>query len=177
MRGAGSTIPPCHPPLSQEDFCSSSQSSGGRHLGPAGCRHSWSGGRTESCKESSSQGALYLAMHQQPDGEGDVKTTFRDLGLHFLPGDRRRALAGTAAPAQRETAPEPYHLGTERGKEFFSKQTGSSMWNGSCKAAGCGEAVAGEHARRCHGLSALMGADRAAACSKGCSECTPGNSL
>lgn len=78
-------------------------------------------------------------MHQQPDGEGDIQAAFGDLGLHFLPGDGRRVLAERATPAQQETAPRPYHLGTERGKGFFSKQTGSSTWDGPCRASGFGK--------------------------------------
>lgn len=109
----------------------------------AGLRHSWSGGGRGSCEETPWQGAPYLAVHQQPDGEGDVQAAFGDFRLHFLPGDGRCVLAGRAALVQKETAPRPYHLGTERGKGFFSKQTGSSTWDGPCTAAGHGKATAG----------------------------------
>lgn len=103
-----------------------------QHVGLARPRHSCSGGRRASCEEPPRQGAPYLAVHQQPDGEGDVQATFGDLGLHFLPGDGRCALAGWAAPAQKETAPRPYHLGTERGKKsFLPKQAHSLMWEGA----------------------------------------------
>lgn len=36
------------------------------------------GGR-EGCKETPSLGAPYLAVHQQPDGEGDVQAAFGDF--------------------------------------------------------------------------------------------------
>lgn len=71
-------------------------------------------------------------------------------------------LAGRAASAQKETVPQLYHLGTERGKGFLSKQAGSSTWDGPCRAAVHGKATAGGAAGRCHGLSTFMDADGAA---------------
>lgn len=85
------------------------------------CAWSWAGGRG-SCEDTPAVGASYLAVHQQPDGEGDVEAAFGDLGLHFLPGDGRRTLAGRAAQAQ--AAPWLDHLGTQPGR--FALRTGSS---------------------------------------------------
>lgn len=97
----------------------------------------WTGGRGV-CEGSPSVGAPYLAVHEQPDGEGDVQAAFGHLGLHFLPGDGRRALAGRAAPAQ--AAPRPDHLGTQRG--MFALRTGSLGWDRPYRAAGHGQKAA-----------------------------------
>lgn len=106
---------------------------------PTGCSRGWDAvcGAGQA-GEGSVRAAPYLAVHQQPDGEGDVQAAFGHLGLHFLPGDGRRALAGRAAPAQ--AAPRPDHLGTQRGT--FALRTGSLGWDRPYRAARHGQKAA-----------------------------------
>lgn len=90
----------------------------------------WEFGRG-TCEDTPAVGAPYLAVHQQPDGEGDIEAAFRDLGLHFLPGAGRHVLAGRAAPAK--AAPWLDHLGTQRGRLVLRR--GSSGWDRPHRAA------------------------------------------
>lgn len=52
---------------------------GRRCVGMSGSGLNQNRGGREGCKETPSLGAPYLAVHQQPDGEGDVQAAFGDF--------------------------------------------------------------------------------------------------